>query len=319
MGRVNYWTRELVLKRLRRALREVFDNDPSQLSTNAYQYQTRIRPFNESYGQNRPLYPSFSAICRTVGGLQKAWKALGYDVQVKMLAKAGKYKFTDEIDARICEMYSHPNAKLNKNFQGGIPGVKAYAAEIGWPHWVICKRAVELGVSRIKEKPWNQEELNTLDELAHYCPHVIAQKFKEHGFRRTAASVGVMRNKRWAHKGAPWYSGHALATLMGVDAHQVDRVWVPLGLTFTLKGTERGKRNKKQGGDTRLFYRDEIRRFLIEHPEEIDLLKVDKMWFLEIVTQGDIRMLAPSERLSLRFEAPRPGMKSRHTKTKAAA
>jgi len=301
--RTNYWTKERALKMLRRATREVWGNDPSRFPVNMNRYRQDTQPFNEAYPQNKPLYPSPETLSRLCGGLQKAFKALGFNIEYRQAAHRKSWKPTPEIDARIREIYSRPILN-GQNFQGGR-GVKAYAEEIGWPHHAICKRAAELGVGRVKEKPWSESEIAALDELAHHVPAVIESKFRKLGFRRTEASIAVMRKRREAHKRGKWYSGHALQLLMGFSDHVVDRRWIPMGLKYILKGTTK---HGRQQGDTRLYHIDEIRRFFIEHPEEIDLQKVDKWFFLEMITAGKIKMIVASPRLSIRAEAPRPAI-----------
>jgi hypothetical protein len=313
----NYWTKQRVLKMMRRAVREIFESNPDKLTTNNSTWTKLIQPFNVEHHPHRPLYPSVDAISRTCGGLRLAWKALGYNVTSRQPPSRRRRIYTPEIDDRIREIYSRP-IPLGKNFQGGI-GVKALAQELGWPPHAITQRARDLGIGRVKEKPWTQEEIAALDELAHYTPPTIERKFRELGFSRTEQSIAVMRKRREAHKGGKYFSGHALQMLMGMGDHVVDRKWIKMGLKFILKGT---RRHGGQNADTRLFHIDEIRRFFIEHPEEIDLLKVDKWFFLEMITAGKIKMIAPSTRLSVRAECPRPGLKRgdrQEVKTKAKA
>lgn len=301
-----YWTRARVLARLRRAVREVYGNDETKLSCNMAKWRKDVAPFNEGYPQNRPLYPSPESLSRACGGLQKAWKALGYDVEVTMINHDRKYQSTPKIDKALTKIYQRPAARFGgHNFRDKGKGVKAYAAEIGWPHWVLVKRAQELGIARVKEKQWTKPELEALDELAHFTPAHIWRLFKLRGFKRSEASIACMRKKRGCFKAAPWYSSNSLATLMGVDQHMVADRWIPLGLQFIRKHTKR-KTTTRQHGDVKLFHQKELRRFFVQHPEEIDLLKVDKFWFLEMITAGKIKQVVPSERLSIRAEAKRP-------------
>lgn len=300
-----YWTRDRVLARLRRAVREIYKNDPARLSTCMAKWDRDVAPFNKGQSHNQRLYPSSGAVSRACGGMQKAWKLLGHDVQTKLVNKDYKWKFTDEIDNKLREIYSRPAARFaGNNFREKGKGVKAYATELGWPHHVLVHRASQLGIARIKEKPWTTEERSLLSELAHFSPTRIWKTFKERGFKRTEASIACMRKKSQAFKTAPWYSATSLALLIGVEAHMVTNNWIPKGLKFIWKGSKR--RAQWQGGDVRLFHQKEIRRFFIEHPEEIDLLKVDKYWFLEMITGGAIKQIVPSERISKRNEAPRP-------------
>lgn len=304
-GRTTYWTRTRVLARLRRAVREVYENDSTRLSTSGSKWTDDIRPFNEGYSHCRPLYPGFGTVCRVLGGMQKAWKLLGHDVQVVKYRSDYAHEFTKEIDDKLREIYSRPAARFGgNNFRAKGQGVKAYAAELGWPHHVLVHRASQLGIARVKEKPWSNEELAALRQWAHFSPPHIERLFKKAGFKRSEASIACMRKKSQAFKTAPWYSATSLAVLMGVDAHMVTDSWLPKGLKFIWKGSNR--RAQWQGGDVRLFHQKEIRRFFIEHPEEIDLLKVDKYWFLEMITGGAIKQVVPSVRISKRNEAPRP-------------
>ncbi len=303
--RTVYWTKDRVLARLRRAMREVYENDITRLSTCMAKWDRDVAPFNKGKNHNRRLYPSSGAVSRTCGGMQKAWKLLGYDVQTVRVKTEYKWQFTEEIDNKLREIYSRPAARFaGNNFREKGKGVKAYAAELGWPHHVLVHRASQLGIARVKEKPWTNEELAALREWAHFSPAQIWMRFKRRGFKRTEASIACMRKKSQAFKIAPWYSATSLALLMGVDAHMVTNNWLPKGLKFIWKGSKR--RAQWQGGDVRLFHQKEIRRFFIEHPEEIDLLKVDKYWFLEMITGGAIKQVVPSERITKRNEAPRP-------------
>lgn len=317
-----FWTRARVLARLRRAVREVYQNDASRLTTCMNKYKDDIAPFNEGYSHNQPLYPSPHTVSRVLGGMQKAWKLLGYDVEVRMYRTAHKYNFTAEIERRLQEIYSRPAARFaGNNFREKGKGVKAFAAELGWPHHVLVKHASQMGIARIKEKPWNKEEVAALKELGHFSPPHIWRQFKLRGFKRTEASIAQMRKNLHSLKSAPWYSGNALSTLMGVDQHMVLTNWIPKGLQFIFKGTLRNRSPKQNSGDTRLYHTCEIRRFFIAHPEEIDLLKVDKYWFLEMITGGAIKQVAPSERLGKRAEAqqPTPVMITRPNRRKQAA
>jgi len=48
-------------------------------------------------------------------------------------------------------------------------------------------------------------------------------------------------------------------------------------------------RGEKQNGDIYLILEKDVRRFILEHPTEIDLRKVDQLWFLDLVTNGLVR------------------------------
>lgn len=54
-------------------------------------------------------------------------------------------------------------------------------------------------------------------------------------------------------------------------------------LKASTRGTARGER---QIGDIYLIRERDVRRFVLEHPSEIDLRKVDQLWFLDRLTNG---------------------------------
>ena len=76
-----------------------------------------------------------------------------------------------------------------------------------------------------------------------------------------------------------------LAEVMGVDSHKVTR-WIGAGL---LEAERRGTaRTELQGGDTWLIFRAEVKEFVLRCPDEYDLGKVEKWWFLDLITDGRI-------------------------------
>jgi len=57
--------------------------------------------------------------------------------------------------------------------------------------------------------------------------------------------------------------------------------WIKSGhLKARFRGTAR---TAQQNGDSYLIQERDVRRFILEHPTEIDLRKVDQLWFLDYV------------------------------------
>src|SRR6266704_1957576 len=191
-----------------------------------------------------------------------------------------KYVFTAQIDQRIREIYfSHPNAKAR-------PGIRHLAEQVGIPHWALKKRARELGLARTKEKPWSEPELAILARYAWMSDERIRLKLKAAGYARTVTGIHL-KLKRMRFKCDPnFYSGKGLAQALGIDSHVVTR-WIKSGhLKAQLRGTAR---SEQQGGDIYLIREKDVRRFVLEHPTEIDLRKVDQLWFLDLITYGFVR------------------------------
>jgi hypothetical protein len=94
-----------------------------------------------------------------------------------------------------------------------------------------------------------------------------------------------LRRMKFKHD-ASFYAAHGLAQALGIDSHVVSR-WIKSGhLKAKLRGTARGER---QNGDIHLIRETDIRRFIREHPTEIDLRKTDQVWLPDLLTNGLVR------------------------------
>jgi hypothetical protein len=191
-----------------------------------------------------------------------------------------KYVFTNQIDELIRAIYlDRPGAKTR-------PGIRVLANKVGIPHWALKKRARELGLARTKENPWSEPELEILARHAWMSDERIRLKLKAAGYSRTVTGIHLkLRRMKFKHDPS-FYSANGLARALGIDSHAVSR-WIRSGhLKAKLRGTARGE---KQNGDIYLIREKDVRRFILEHPTEIDLRKVDQLWFLDLVTNGLVR------------------------------
>src|SRR5271165_1148116 len=188
-----------------------------------------------------------------------------------------KYVFTDQIDQLIREIYlNHRDAKSR-------PGIPLLAKKVGMPHWALKKRARELGLARTKELSWSERELEILARYAWMSDERIRLKLKAAGYARTVTGIHLkLKRMRFKHDGS-FYSASGLAQALGIDSHAVAR-WIKSG---HLKAKRRGTaRTEQQNGDIYLIHEKDVRRFILEHPTEIDLRKVDQLWFLDVLTNG---------------------------------
>lgn len=188
-----------------------------------------------------------------------------------------KYVFTERLDQCIREIYlQNPHSRTR-------PGIRQLASQSGIPRWAIKKRARDLGLARTKEKPWSEPELTILSRYSWMGDERIRLKLKGAGYARTATAIHL-KLKRMRFKSDPgFYSGKGLADALGIDSHVVTR-WIKAG---HLRAAPRGtKRTEQQGGDSYLIREKDVRRFILEHPTEIDLRKVDQLWFLDMITNG---------------------------------
>jgi hypothetical protein len=190
------------------------------------------------------------------------------------------YVFNDQIDQLIREVY------LTRRDTKMRPGIPLLAKKVGMPHWALKSRARQLGLARTKELPWSDRELEILSRYAWMSDERIRLKLKAAGYSRTVTGIHLkLKRMRFKHDGS-FYSACSLAQALGIDPHAVTR-WIKSGhLTAKLRGSAR---TEQQNGDIYLIHEKDVRRFILEHPTDIDLRKVDQLWFLDLITNGSVR------------------------------
>jgi hypothetical protein len=164
-----------------------------------------------------------------------------------------------------------------------LPGLIALAEKTGWPRFALIQRARKLDLCYIKEKPWSEPELRILRCLSWMSDARISLHLSRRGFRRSATAVHLkLKRMRFKNEG-DWFTLRGLASALGIDAHAV-MGWIERGW---LRAARRGTaRTEKQGGDMWAIHESWIRRFVREHPTEVDLRKVDQVWFLDMIFNG---------------------------------
>jgi hypothetical protein len=190
--------------------------------------------------------------------------------------KPVKYTFTPEQDKIIFHVYREMQYTQKRAW------VKELAKRFGVPSWKISRRARLIGAyePRVKESPWSSGELHILELNALYSCEVIQRKLKAQGFIRSIAGIDVKRGRlRLREKHNPC-SAQAVASCFGIDVHTVLR-WIEKGwLKACRKGT---RRSGLQGGDEWIIKEKDIRDFIVKNIGLIDLRKVDKFWFVDIL------------------------------------
>lgn len=190
-----------------------------------------------------------------------------------------KYHFTPTVDEEIRRAY---HLFLDYNNRTAI---SACARKLQVPRWAINRRAAVLGLSRIKEPEWNAAETTILERWGHLTDAVIQRRLKAEGFHRSINAVHLKMKRLHIRQNLDGYSANGLAVAFGVDGHKVT-YWINRQM---LKATRRGTaRTESQGGDTYWITHKAVREFVLKHPDEIDLRKVEKWWFLDLVTAGRI-------------------------------
>lgn len=181
---------------------------------------------------------------------------------------------TPAIDAAIRRLYEQPPRK---------GAVSELAEKLDRPRWWISTRARQLGLTapRFADPPWTDAELDLLGDTAHLCVKSAAKRFRDAGYRRSETAIQVKR-KRQACRPSDngYYTATQLAQLFGV-AGKTPALWIRNGqLTAHRRGTARAD---IQGGDHWWINARDVRRFVADNAHAVDLRKVDKHWFIDLM------------------------------------
>ncbi len=144
------------------------------------------------------------------------------------------------------------------------------------PRWVVNRRAVALGLSRPKDRPWPIEEVSYLEGNFHH----VSVKRLARKLGRSPTAVKLKAKRLGLRKYDEGYTARSLAEALGVDPH-----WVLARIrSGKLRAHQRHtERTPDQGGDSWLITDDAVLDLLREHPYDIDLRKVDSLWFVDLI------------------------------------
>ena len=198
------------------------------------------------------------------------------------LARAGlplfrkKHVFTAELDQRIREEW----VLLNGRKKGEVGEL---ADRLGIDRWVLTKRATMLGLTmpHKKEPPWTAAEDALMKKVPLHSPDKCADIFREHGFSRSPTAI-VVRAKRidLSRRTHDTLSARAAALILGIDSKGVTALCISGDIKA---GRRASKRLPQQGGEAWAIAPAELRRYIIDHVERIDLRKVEKFAFVELL------------------------------------
>lgn len=165
--------------------------------------------------------------------------------------------------------------------------VRALADRLKIPrHW-LTDRATKLGLTmpHKKEPPWSAAEDALLLRVPLFNPDRASEIFRQHGFARSPAAL-TNRCKR-LHVSRRYdltFSASAAARVLGVDSKWITARCIDGSIRASRRGT---KRLPQQGGDSWSIERAELRRFAIECIDDIDIRKVDKFAFVDLLTRQE--------------------------------
>jgi len=202
-----------------------------------------------------------------------------------------KYLWTPERDQAVRDRYD-----------GRVKGKAAELARmIGWPTWVIKKRAAVLGLTYAQDRrDWTAEETSFLWEHAGTrITHWIAKRL-----RRSETSVVMkLKHMQISRRVKEGYTLRELELCFGIDHHGIER-WVREGKLFSTKQGRPGegppsvrRRGSNHDRDPWSVSDADLLRFITEHPLAFRLDKVEQTWFMDLITSGGLlRKALASER-----------------------
>ena len=172
------------------------------------------------------------------------------------------------------------DAFIRRHYDPKVRGrARDIAAHLKVPKWALNRRARDLGLSRVKESPWSPADVAYLE--TNY--HRMATKQIAKRLGRTVTAVKLKAKRLGYRKNGVGYNLHSLSQALGVDPHWVrDRIRAGL-IAARTRATER---TIQQGGDSYLITDQEVLSFLRKHTFEVDLRKVDQLWFLDLVHEA---------------------------------
>lgn len=194
-----------------------------------------------------------------------------------------KYVWTPELDAILKAEY---DGKIRYR-------AAAIASRLGWPAWVIKKRAGVLGLAvPADRRDWTPKETRFVSFYAgHRTTLWMARRL-----RRSESSVVLklkrMKISRRIRKG---YTMRDLELCFGVDHRPIER-WVRQGL-LTIR-----HRHPKRPHPTWWVKDEDILAFIQGHPMAFRLDKVDQFWFMDLILDGGLvqKALAGERRVEAR-------------------
>ena len=160
--------------------------------------------------------------------------------------------------------------------------INALADRLNLPRWKVSRYAMHQGwVAKQKKEPaWSADEITILERYAHITPERIRLHLKKAGFKRSLQGIFLKRKRMRFLQNLRGQSASDVALCFGEDVHFVTRQ-ISLG---RLKAKRRGTaRTEKNGGDMWFITNRNIREFILDNVNLIDLRKVDKHWYTDIV------------------------------------
>ena len=148
----------------------------------------------------------------------------------------------------------------------------------GLPRWYIKKQAARLGLTmHMDRRPWTSRELTLIERfVGRVSSATIAKRMR----RPESSVVNKLKRLGTSRHVRDGYTIRELELCFGENHHKIARWIESEWLQDRLQGTRRHNGN---GKDIHRIREDDIIKFIRNHPQEINLGKVDQTWFLDLV------------------------------------
>jgi len=187
-----------------------------------------------------------------------------------------KYFLTPDEIRIIQENYNGTTLRTNKILR--LIGLEKY------PRWYIKRKANEMGLSQCKKNPdWSEREIEFLHDKyprKGWTAFIRGLQRINGGIYRSATAIQLKAKREHINKRSDGFTMRMTEELLGKDHHRI-QAWIERGwLISNRKGT---RRTEAQGGDMHHIEAKDLRAFVIAHPDEIDLRKVEPFNFIQLV------------------------------------
>lgn len=214
-----------------------------------------------------------------------------------MAGRQRKYFPTTELDAVIRDVW------MSSRYGKGAWRAVQKRTGCDWPRWRIARRACELGLSQKHppDRQWTEQEDAIIRDNAWRdvgsLQRLIEKKCLK---RRSLTAIHVRRRRLGAARrdSRGYFTQVSAADLLGVDVHKVSR-WRQRGLLRAYLRFERC------GREYYAIKPSDLRRFVIENPEQIDLRTVEKIGFVELLSGEKVDAFARMDQQAVIRECER--------------
>lgn len=220
---------------------------------------------------------------RTISGIYQRARKLGLNRYCQERTIYATPELTPELEADIRAAWPTLSGR-------GMTTDLAHRLKI--PRRWLLSTALRLGLeipNRKKEPPWSEAENRLLAKIPLHDLDAAAKAFRARGFRRTPTAIASQcRRLEISRRYAEAFSATRAAKVLGVDMSFIKRRCINGAIVATRRQTDR---LPQQGGDPWDIKPADLRRFIVDHLDQVDIRKVDKFAFVALLTakEGDDR------------------------------